>query len=45
MGRKTKMTRITSPEKTTLINKNNIRLKDEFLMYLKSIQRIPGTIT
>ena len=45
MGRKTKMTRITSPEKMVLINKNNIRLKDEFLMYLKSIQRSPGTIT
>lgn len=45
MGRKTKMTRITSPEKTALINKNNIRLKDEFLMYLKSIQRSSGTIS
>lgn len=45
MGRKTKMTRITSPEKTALINKNNLRLKDEFLMYLKSIQRSSGTIS
>lgn len=44
MGRKTVMNRITSPEKTALINKNNIRLKDDFLMYLKSIQRSPGTI-
>lgn len=45
MGRKTKMTRITSPEKTALINKNNMRLKDEFLMYLKSVQRSSGTIS
>lgn len=44
MGRKTKMNKITSAEKTALINKNNIRLKDDFLLYLKSVQRSPGTI-
>lgn len=45
MGRKTTMNKITSAEKTALINKNNIRLKDDFLMYLKSVQRSPGTIS
>lgn len=44
MGRKTKMNRITSDEKTALINKKNLRLKDDFLLYLKSVQRSPGTI-
>lgn len=44
MGRKTIMNRTTSPEKTAKINKNNIQLKDDFLMYLKSVQRSPGTI-
>ena len=45
MGRKTAMTRITSPEKTALINKDNLRLKDDFLLYMKSVQRSPGTIS
>lgn len=44
MARVTKMNSITSDEKTALINKANIRLKDDFLMYLKSVQRSPGTI-
>lgn len=44
MGRKTVINKLTNSEKTALINKNNIRLKDDFLMYLKSIQRSPGTI-
>lgn len=44
MGRKTVSNKITSPEKTALINKNNMRLKDDFLLYLKSVQRSPGTI-
>lgn len=44
MGRKTTMNRITSPEKTALINKSNLRLKDDFLSYLKSIRRSEGTI-
>lgn len=45
MGRKTVMIKTTSPEKTAKINKNNMRLKDDFLMYLKSVQRSPGTIS
>ena len=44
MGRKTVMIRTTNPEKTAKINKNNLQLKDDFLMYLKSVQRSPGTI-
>lgn len=44
MGRKTVMNRITSAEKDALINKNNIRLKEDFLAYLKSVKRSPGTI-
>jgi len=38
------MNRLTSDEKTSLINKDNLALKDDFLSYLRSIQRIPGTI-
>ena len=45
MGRKTKHNRITSDEKTKLINKNNIRLMDDFLIYLKSVNRSAGTIS
>lgn len=44
MARKTIMTKITSPEKTAQINKNNLRLKDDFLAYLKSMQCSEGTI-
>ena len=44
IGRKTIMHKTTSPEKTEKINKNNLQLKDDFLLYLKSIQRSPGTI-
>ena len=44
MGRKTKMNRLTSDEKTSLINKDNLALKDDFLSYLRSVQRSPGTI-
>ena len=44
MGRKTVLNRITSAEKTAKINKNNLRLLDDFLIYLKSIRRSPGTI-
>lgn len=44
MPRKTKMTKITSPEKTEQINKSNLRLMEDFLMYLQSVQRSPGTI-
>ena len=44
MSRKTKMNSITSPELIAQINPDNIRLKNDFLEYLKSIQRSPGTI-
>lgn len=45
MPRKTKRTKITSEEKLAQINKNNLQLKEDFLLYLKSVQRSPGTIT
>lgn len=45
MSRKTKMNSITSPELVSQVNPDNIRLKEEFLDYLKSIQRSPGTIS
>lgn len=44
MSRKTKMNSITSPELIEQINPENIRLKNDFLEYLKSVQRSPGTI-
>jgi integrase len=44
MPRKTKQNNITSAEKTAQINKSNLRLKDDFLAYLASLQRSPGTI-
>lgn len=44
MARRTKMNRITSDEKTALINKGNLRLKDDFLTYLRSVGRSEGTI-
>lgn len=44
MSRKTIMNSITSAEKTALINPNNIRLKNDFLAYLKSLCRSDGTI-
>lgn len=43
MPRKTKFNKITSEEKTSKINKNNLRLKEDFLAYLKSVQRSEGT--
>lgn len=43
MARKTKMNSITSPELLAQVNPNNIRLKDEFIDYLRSINRSPGT--
>lgn len=45
MARATKQVKITSPEKTAKINKSNLRLKDDFLLYMKSVQRSSGTIT
>ena len=44
MPRKTIQTKITSPEKTEQINKASMRLMEDFLMYLRSVQRSPGTI-
>lgn len=44
MPRKTKMNDLTSPELVSQINPNNIRLRDDFLDYLRSVQRSPGTI-
>lgn len=44
MARKTERIRVTSPEKSKLINKNNKNLKKDFLSYLKSVQRSQGTI-
>lgn len=45
MPRKTKQVRITSPEKMEKINKSNMRLKNDFLLYLRSVQRSEGTIS
>lgn len=44
MSRKTKINSITSPELISQVNPDNIRLKTDFLEYLKSVQRSPGTI-
>lgn len=44
MGRKIKQNKITSPEKTALINKDNLRLMEDFLSYMKSIKRSDLTI-
>lgn len=44
MPRKTQMNSLTSPELIAKINPENLRLKNDFLDYLRSIQRSPGTI-
>lgn len=44
MPRKTKMNDLTSPELVSKVNPSNLRLKEDFLDYLKSVQRSPGTI-
>ena len=44
MPRKTHYTRITSDEKLAKLNLKNIQLKNDFLLYLKSIRRSEGTI-
>ena len=44
MSRKTIINSITSPELIAQINPDNARLKADFLEYLKSVQRSPGTI-
>lgn len=45
MSRKTKMNHITSPELIDKINPDNIQLKNDFLDYLRSVQRSSGTIS
>ena len=44
MPRKTRQNSITSPELLAQVNKGNMRLKNDFLDYLKSVQRSPKTI-
>lgn len=44
MPRTTAWNQITSPEKTALINPKNLRLRDDFLIYLKSLKRSQGTL-
>lgn len=44
MARKTQQNDITSEELLEKVNPKNIRLKNDFLIYLKSIQRRQGTI-
>lgn len=44
MARKTRMNNLTSPELLTQVNPENMRLKNDFLDYLRSVQRSPGTI-
>ena len=44
MSRNIKQNSITSPEKTAKINKNNIRLMEDFLLYLASVQKAESTI-
>ena len=44
MPRKTKQNSITSPDVLTKLNRSNMRLKNDFLSYLQSVQRSPKTI-
>lgn len=44
MPRKTKMNDLTSPELVAKVNPDNLQLKNDFLEYLRSVQRSPGTI-
>ena len=44
MGRKTKMNSITSPELLAQVNPKNLELIDDFVEYLRSVQRSEGTI-
>lgn len=44
VGRKTQQNKITSPELLSKLNPENRRLLDDFLTYLKSIQRSDATI-
>lgn len=44
LSRKTIRNKLTDPEKTAMINESNLLLKDDFIMYLRSLQRSEGTI-
>lgn len=44
MARKTRMNNLTSPELLAQVNPDNMRLKNDFLDYLRSVQRSSGTI-
>ena len=44
MGRKTKMNNITSPELLEQVNPENLQLLNDFMDYLKSVQKSDGTI-
>ena len=44
MPRKTKQNDITSPELLAQVNPENMRLKQDFIAYLQSVQRSPKTI-
>lgn len=44
MGRKTKMNNITSPELLAQVNPKNMELLDDFVEYLRSVQRSETTI-
>lgn len=45
MARKTHMNNLTSPELLKQVNQENMQLKNDFLDYLRSIQRSNGTIS
>lgn len=45
MPRKTKHNDITNPDKLAQVNKENMRLKEDFLNYLKSLRRSQGTLS
>lgn len=44
MPRKTRQNEITSPELLSQVNPENMRLKQDFIEYLRSVQRSPKTI-
>ena len=44
MPRKTKQNDITSPALLSQVNPDNMRLKEDFISYLQSVQRSPKTI-
>ena len=45
MGRKTQMNSLTTPELLAKVNPENKELLQEFLDYLRSMQRSEGTIS